>query len=167
MEPQPLSAGDPYPALHNDVPYEEALHASEALNRAIVEHVAEGIFLFEAAGKQIVQANRAFCHLLGYSEAELTRLTLYDLIAHDRASIDANIARIVAVGHDAIGDRRYLRRDGSMVTVEVSATALPRPDHTLVCVVVRDVTERRAMEAALSASEAILRARAITVKRNY
>jgi len=83
MEQQRSSPGDLDFASGNGAAYGEALRACETLNRAIVEHVAEGNFLFEAASKRIVQANPAFCRLLCYGEAELIRLTLYDLVAHD------------------------------------------------------------------------------------
>ena len=130
---------------------EAALRRREARYRAVVEQAAEGIFLFDAASKRIVEANPACCALLGYREAELTALTLYDLVAHDRASIDANVARIVAEGRNAIGPRTYRRKDGAMVAVEVGATALMADGASLLCVVVRDVGALRASEDKLRA----------------
>jgi PAS domain S-box-containing protein len=127
------------------------LRVGEARYRAVVEQAAEGIFLFDAASKRITEANPAFCALLGYTPAELTRLTLYDIVAHDRPSIDANTARVAAGGHHAIGDRLYLRKDGSLVLVEVSGTALTLADGIAFSVVVRDVTERRQLEMQLRA----------------
>lgn len=136
-----------------------ALREREARYRAVVGQAAEGIFLFDAATRRITEANSSFCQLLGYTEAELLGLTLYDLVAHDRASIDANTAAVIATGLNPIGDRHYRRKDGILVTVEVSATALATGDHTDLCVIVRDVTAQRSLAAALAGSEAHLRAR--------
>ncbi len=137
---------------------EAALREREARYRAVVEQVAEGIFLFDAATKRIAEANPAFCRLLGYTAEELAALTLYDLVAHDRASVDANIGRIAAARHHPIGARRYRRKDGTTVPVEISATTLSAGDNDLFCVVVRDMTARREGERALRASEAQLQA---------
>ncbi len=137
----------------------QALYAGELRYRAVVEQAAEGIFFFNAVTKRIIGANPAFLRLLGYTAEEIAALTLYDIIAQDRASIDANTAQIAAEGRNAIGDRRYRRKDGTVVTVEVSATTLEPSSNPTFCVVVRDVTERRAMEAALRTSEADLRTR--------
>lgn len=125
--------------------------------RAIFAQVSEGIFLFEAAGKRLIEANPAFLRLLGYAAADLATLTLYDLIAHDRASIDANTARLIAEGRNAIGERDYRRKDGAVVPVEVSATALTEAGGAVLCVVLRDLTARREAEARRAADEARVR----------
>ena len=135
-----------------------ALRAREARYRAVVAQAAEGIFLFNTTSKHLQEANPALLRLLGYTEAEIVALTLYDLIAHDRASVDANIASIIATERHAIGEREYRRKDGTVVPVEVSATALVLGEEQFLCVVVRDISARRAADAALRASEARLQA---------
>ncbi len=125
--------------------------------QAIFEHLTEGIFLFDAASKRIVEANPAFLRLLGYSVADLPTLTLYGLIAHDRASVDNNIARIIREGRNEIGERDYRRKDGVTVPVEVSGVALTSAGCAILCVVVRDLTARRQAEAQRAADEARVR----------
>jgi len=124
--------------------------------RAIFAQVAEGIFLFEAGNRRIVEANPAFLRLLGYRAADLPTLTLYDLIAHDRPSIDANTERLIRTGRNAIGARDYRRKDGAIVPVEVSATALTTAGGAILCVVLRDLTATRQAEARRAADEARL-----------
>lgn len=119
--------------------------------------VAEGIFLFEAASRRLEEANPAFLRLLGYTAAELAALTLYDLVAHDRASVDAHTAALIRVGRNPIGARDYRRKDGATVPVEVSATALAEAGGAVLCVVVRDLTARRQAEARRAADEARVR----------
>ncbi len=134
-----------------------ALRDSEARYRAVVEQAAEGIFLFEAASKRLVEANPAFLRLLGYAAADLPTLTLYDVVAHDRASIDANTAHLLRAGCNLIGARDYRRKDGATVTVEVSATVLAAAGGATLCVAVRDLTARKSDEARRAADEARLR----------
>ena len=134
-----------------------ALRDSEARFRAVIEQAAEGIFLFEAGSKRLVEANHAFLRLLGYGAADVPALTLYDLVAHDRASIDANTAHLIRVGRNAIGERDYRRKDGATVPVEVSATALAAAGGALLCVVARDLTAHKAAEARLREGDQRLR----------
>ena len=125
--------------------------------QALFAQVAEGIALVEVGGKRLIEANPAFLALLGYDAADLPPLTLYDLIAHDHASIDANTEELIRAGRNAIGERDYRRRDGTIVPVEVSATALPEAGGaTILCVVVRDLTAHREAEARRAADEARL-----------
>lgn len=58
----------------------DSLRASEARYQAVVEQAAEGIFLFDAGTKNILEANSAFQQMFGYTAAEVTRLRVYDLI---------------------------------------------------------------------------------------
>ena len=133
------------------------LHAHEARYRAVVEQAAEGIFLFEADSKRLIEANSALLRLLGYAAADLPTLTLYEIVAHDRASVDANIEQLIRTGRNSIGARDYRHRNGTTVPVEVSATTLTMPSGTALCVVVRDLTAHRAAEARRAADEACLR----------
>ncbi len=149
-------APDDYPLA--PAPSAVALPEAARRYRAVFEQVSEGIFLFEADSKRLIEANPACLRLLGYRAADLPALTLYDLIAHDRASIDANTARLIAEGRNAIGARDYRRKDGALVPVEVSATALTTAGGaTILCVVLRDLTATREAAARRAADEARLR----------
>jgi len=107
---------------------EERLRESEELYRNVVEQAAENIFLIDPYTKHILQANASFHHSLGYEVEELRRLTLYDIVAHNQESIDRNVQRVLKKGRHFIGERRYRRKDGSLIDVEVSAGLSPTAD---------------------------------------
>ncbi|QIN78560.1 PAS domain S-box protein [Rubrobacter marinus] len=128
---------------------EEALAQSEELYRSVVEQAAENIFLVDVETKRILESNAALHASLGYTAEEMRGMTLYDLIGHDRESIDRNVTWTVREGRRFVGERRYLRKDGSVVDAEVSASVIPYGDGEALCVVAHDVTERlRAEEEA-------------------
>jgi PAS domain S-box-containing protein len=119
------------------------LRESEERYRAVVEHATEGIFLCDAATGAILESNAAFRELLGYDAGELQGMKIYDLIAHDRQGIDSNMRLILEEGSRFLGERRYRRKDGSLVDVEAAASVISYCGRQVVCDVVRDVTERR------------------------
>jgi PAS domain S-box-containing protein len=119
-----------------------ALVQSEERYRVVVEQAAEGIFLFEVATGDILESNAALQELLGYATEELLSMKIYDLIAHDRESIDRNIQRILDEGRRFVGERRYRCKDGSLVDVEVTASLICYGGREVICTVIRDVTER-------------------------
>src|SRR3712207_5124431 len=63
---------------------EEALRQSERLYRTVIEEVTENICLVDVETRRIVASNPAFRETLGYTEEELGRMTLYDIVAHGR-----------------------------------------------------------------------------------
>ena len=128
---------------------EEALRQSEELYRTVVEQAAENIFIVDVTTRRILESNPTFYRSLGYSPEEIRRLTLYDVVAHDREGIDRNIGRIVAEGRRFIGERSYRRKDGTLLDVEVSASAISYEGKEALCVVGHDVTERKRAEGAL------------------
>src|SRR5215216_1552490 len=127
---------------------EEALKQSELLYHTVVKQARENIFLVDAETRRIVEANPAFQETLGYTEKELRDLTLYDIIAADRKSIDVNIRRVLEQKHRLVGERKYRRKDGSLVDVEVSASIILRNGREALCVVAHDITERKRAEEA-------------------
>jgi PAS domain S-box-containing protein len=128
---------------------EEALRQSEALYRTVVEQAEENIFLVDAESRRVLDANDALLRSLGYTEDELTEMTLYDIVAHEQESVDLNIERIMEEGHRSLGERRYRRKDGTLADVEVNVSAVPYNGEKAMCIVAHDVTERKRTERML------------------
>ena len=82
---------------------QELLRRSEDRYRAVVEQTAEAIFLVDVDTKRILETNVAWRNLLGYTPEEMSRLTLYDIVAHDRESVDDHIRRILEQERRSIG----------------------------------------------------------------
>src|SRR5215217_3147535 len=127
---------------------EEALRQSELLYRTVMKQATENIFLIDTETRGIVEFNPAFREALGYPEEELRRMTLYDIVAADRKSIDANIRHVLEQKNTFVSERKYRRKDDSLVDVEVSASTILRDGRETFCVVAHDVTERKKNEEA-------------------
>jgi PAS domain S-box-containing protein len=121
---------------------QEALRQSERLYRTVIEQATENICLVDVETRRIVESNSAFRAALGFTEEELRNLTLYDVVAHDRESVDRNVRRTLEGGRSSIGQRKYRRKDGSLLEVEASGSIIFRNGRETLCVVAHDVTER-------------------------
>ena len=132
---------------------EEALQESEERYRTVVEQSVEAIYLFDAETKRVLESNAAFRRLMGFSEKELLGLRIYDFIDHDHEDIDRHIRRSLKEKRRHIGERRYRRKDGSVIVVDTSASVISYGGRTALCAVSRDVTERRKIEDAVRKSE--------------
>ncbi|HEX2739292.1 MAG TPA: PAS domain S-box protein [Rubrobacter sp.] len=128
---------------------EEALRQSERLYRTVIEQVTENICLVDVETRDIVGSNPAFRETLGYNEEELEQMTLYDIVAHDQDSVDRNIWLTVEEGRTFVGQRKYRRKDGSLIDVEASGSIIVRHGRETLCVVAHDVTERARMQELL------------------
>jgi PAS domain S-box-containing protein len=121
---------------------EEALVQSEERYRAVVEQAMEGIFLCDAATGEVLESNTAFRELLGYTAGEVRGIKIHDIIDDDRESIDSNLRLILEEGSRFLGERRYRRKDGSLVDVEAAASVISYGGRKVILDVIRDVTER-------------------------
>ncbi|HEX6710140.1 MAG TPA: PAS domain S-box protein [Rubrobacter sp.] len=137
---------------------EEELRESEARYRAVIEQSMDGIYLLDAGSRRILETNPALRKMLGYSAAELRGMELYDISAHSREDVDSNLERTLAERARFVGERKYLRKDGSVVNVEVGVSVIHYGGGEMVCVVVRDVGARKRVEEALRSSESRLAA---------
>ena len=128
---------------------EQALTESRERYRAVVEQAAEGIYILDTENGRIVESNPALGEMLGYNAEEMQEMEVHDLVAHPREEVDANFERVLAEGQLFVGEREYCRKDGSLVDVEVSASMIHFGIKEMVCVLVRDVTQRKKTEEAL------------------
>jgi len=103
--------------------------------------------------RQILDANPAFCNLLGYSAGEVTHLSLYDIVAHPPANIDSYFERLMQQASIIIGERKWRRKDGTVLDVYVTVNQVSQKGHTQAFVLAHDITERKQMETTLRESE--------------
>jgi PAS domain S-box-containing protein len=137
---------------------EEELGRSEGRYRAVIEQATDGIYLLDAASKRLLETNPAFRRMLGYREDEMRGMQVYDFVAQPRENVDAVIRRTLEQKRRFVGERRYSRKDGSLLDVEVGVSVISEGGKEVICTIVRDVTERKRAEEKLLASEAELRA---------
>ena len=125
---------------------EEALRQSEEKYRAVIQQAAETICLIEVESKLIIEFNPAFRELLGYSDDDLRSMTLYDLVVDKAFNIDRNVEKIVCRGEHFLGERFWRRKDGSLAEVEVSANLIFYVGRQALCVVGRNISDRKRAE---------------------
>ena len=126
---------------------EEALRQSEARYRAVVEQSADGIYLVEVETKRVLEANPAFAQMLGYTPDEIVGLSVYDFVAAEEEDIDRRFEGLVRGQGPLTFERRFRRKDGSLVEIWLSVNVIFYGGKRVVCSLVRDLTEKKALEA--------------------
>jgi PAS domain S-box-containing protein len=124
--------------------HSSALQESELRSRRIFEESPLGILLANQHDQRIVQANTAFCRLLGYTSDQITELTIAD-ITH----IDDRELLIDAERHAV--EIRYVTSSAVIAWARVSLTQLSATDHRepLLLGLVEDITREKRAEAEL------------------
>ncbi|MGC8896913.1 MAG: PAS domain S-box protein [Bacteroidota bacterium] len=131
---------------------------SELRFRALVEHSLDGIAL--DAGEKFLYVNDAFVKMFGYESSdeligqEITKV----IVPEDRPNVLERSHRREA-GELAINRYEYrgVRKDGSVIDVEVTATSLEIDGQITSLSFHRDVTERHRLERELRESEQLFR----------
>ena len=137
---------------------EEARKESEARYSAIVQQATDGIYILDPQTKLILDGNVAFLNMIGRSKSDLGSLYVYDFVSHPKNEIDRIIEQVSSRKSESnrgiiIGERTYLKKDGTTFHVEASASHTTYSGKSLLSVIIRDITERLATENALKESE--------------
>ena len=131
---------------------EVALRESEERFRSIFTSAAAGMVVVSPQ-RRIIEANPAFCRFIGYTADELTGRLVDDIcVAEDRCRIAEMYADLLAQRVPSLDcERRYLRKDGTLVWGHVSlACVLSGEKGGGYCVaLVQDITARKEMEEKL------------------
>ncbi|MFZ6047026.1 response regulator [Pseudomonas sp. CR3202] len=144
---------------------QSALRATEAWYRGIIEAAPDGMLVIGADGR-ILMTNPQLDSLFGYSTGELIGESVERLVP-SAARVRHVELRNGFIDHGStrqmgayLEDLQGVRKDGSLFSVEIGLSHLPTLEGrgTCVCASVRDVSERRRLQAALKASETQLRA---------
>jgi PAS domain S-box-containing protein len=119
------------------------------LTQYTVDHAAEAILWLDERGC-VLAANDAACLSLDYTRDELLLMSVPDIDAgHQAEDFEARLAQ-VSEATSATFESVLRRKDGRTFPVEITANHVTFDGQRLVCAFVRDVTERRASDAALA-----------------
>ncbi len=135
---------------------EEARRVSEARIRSFFDSPMVGAAIWLPEGP-CVEANGRFCRMLGYEREELLRMTWMEVTHPDDLAAEMGKQRSVGWGaaESCTREKRYVRRDGSVVDARVYTGCVRRPDGSVdhYVSVVEDLCERRWLEQELRLSE--------------
>jgi|GEM_PF-5034989 len=133
------------------------VRSSEPLFHAIFEQAAVGVAQIETATGRFVQVNERYCQIVGVAKDEMTSTTFMAL-THP-ADLQANLDNMDALKAGRIREftmeKRYCRKDGSIVWVNLTVSPMwaPEEEPTFHIAVVEDITSRKQAEEALGNSE--------------
>jgi PAS domain S-box-containing protein len=135
---------------------QEALRESEERFRTVFESSPHGMDLVGNDGR-LLEINRALRQQLGYEKDELTRLGFLDITHPDDRARDSALRRELVEGKRRVYelDKRYLRKDGTVLWTHFTAFAIPAADGRarLTIGIVEDITEKRALQEQLRQAE--------------
>jgi PAS domain S-box-containing protein len=140
----------------------EAAAETEARLEAVFAQAAAGVAVVHGTTRRILQANDAYCQIVGRTRRALAGLTAHD-VTHpdDREAIEEYLRDVrEGIGRRRSVRRRYLRDDGGVTWADVAIAPMKAPDgaiHDSLEVII-DVTARKEAEDALEQNRVGLQA---------
>jgi PAS domain S-box-containing protein len=132
----------------------EALEREERFG-ATFEQAAVGVAHVSPDGK-FLRLNQKFCYIVGYSQEEMLALTFQDITHSDDLDVDLEYVRQVLAREieNYSMDKRYLRKDGSIVWVSLTVSLVfdKEGNPKYFVSVIQDISERKRAEEALRQS---------------
>jgi PAS domain S-box-containing protein len=145
-----------------------SLQESEGRFRALVEEAPVGVAEVELGTGRFFTVNCRFCEMVGWTKEELLDSTFHaithpeDLHLHEtnKALLIAGKLRRYSL------EKRYLRKDGGIVWVNITVSPLWKPGETPArhITVIEDVTERKQAEAVLQRAHEEMQFKNITLQ---
>ena len=126
--------------------------ASHRMMAAAVDRTRDSVFGVDGAGR-IAFVNEAACLELGYSREELLQLSLADVDCQFPADQWPAFMATLRERGTLFVETEHRRKDGSTLPVEISACRLVHEGRDLAFGYARDISERKASDLALRASE--------------
>jgi PAS domain S-box-containing protein len=129
---------------------EAALRESEAAFRAMFEVSSVSKAEIESGSGRFLRANAAMCTFVGYAEAELLALTIFDITHPDERERDRERLRRLVAGESTVFDeeQRFIRKDGNVIWGRMTVNVIRDGSGRALCniAVILDITERKERE---------------------
>ena len=130
---------------------ERQLRAAEERYRVPFEHTPHPSWLYDVETLCFLEVNRAACEQYGYTREEFLRMTILDIrpagdAERVRERVAAAINQVEEGSHSAWTHRR---KDGTLITVEISSMAVTVAGRPARIVLANDVSDRDRLEQQL------------------
>jgi len=136
---------------------QEELRKSEEDYGVLFEGIGDAIFVSRIERNftpgNFIRVNRAACEYLGYTREELTGMSVADI--SDPESLQAILPALESVdpGDQVLFETTHIAKDGRRVAVEISGRRIESRTGPVALSIVRDISARKCVEAALRESE--------------
>ena len=132
---------------------ENSLRESEGRFRGLVKQAAVGVAEIEMSTGRFFTVNRRLCEIVGRTEEELLATTFHAITHPEDSHLHEGKTQMMldgAIDHYSL-EKRYLRKDGGIVWVNITVSPLWRPGEApgRNMIVTEDITDRKRMEEAL------------------
>ncbi|NEO53164.1 MAG: PAS domain S-box protein [Okeania sp. SIO3B5] len=134
---------------------EAVLRESEEKFRATFEQTVVGIFFANLSGK-IFRVNQAFRNILGYSNADLSKLNLIDIIyAEEQQDCEINLRSLMTEKiKNYANDNRLIHKKGKIIWSYLNISLIKTSQEPKYLIgLIKDITQRKQMELDLKKSE--------------
>lgn len=133
--------------------YSEAvLQQSEEKFRTLFETSIDALFIVDLNGN-LLDINKTAYERLGYTKEEMLSMPLSKLDSPEFAAILQNRIKYMQEHGKGVFESVHLKKDGSMMPVEINAKMIDFEESKVIFSVIRDITERKQAESALKQSE--------------
>ena len=133
-----------YGAVHDITLQKQAIHPLEMTQFAI-DNATEMIYWVDSDGK-IRYSNHAFARLMGYSHQEILNCTIMDLIPGlETEQWNGLLGALIKDKYLKV-ELSKIRKDGTLIPVEVVANYMEYKGEPFMCKYVRDLTEQKKKE---------------------
>jgi PAS domain S-box-containing protein len=136
---------------------EEALKDSELRYRVMFEKSPLPMWLFDPSTLRFLAVNDQAVLKYGYTHEEFLRMTLPDIRPSEDIAALGQALRADTGGYTTSRERRHLRKDGTMIDVEVTSHKVEWNGKPARLVLANDITERKKAERERESMEVQLR----------
>jgi PAS domain S-box-containing protein len=138
----------------------EALRSSEAKYRRLHESMTDAFASVDMTGR-LVEVNRSFEEMVGYTQDELIHLSYLQLTPARWHAREAEIVetQVLTRGYSDIYEKEYIHKDGTIFPIELRSYLIRTDEGQPIGIwaIVRDITARKQAEEALRENEALFR----------
>ncbi|XGV97937.1 MAG: PAS domain S-box protein [Leptolyngbya sp. BL-A-14] len=135
---------------------EAELRESEARYRLLFEHNPQPMWVYDLETLEFLTVNQAAIKHYGYAREEFLGMTIADIRPERDRERLRQVVDTIAFEQTYFGVWKHLKRDGSMIDVEVVAHAITFEGRQAALALINDITERLKTEQTIREQAALL-----------